>query len=515
MTNDMDISKMLQKSIHAGSIYTLPEDVKLTEPQIKSWLAAFLAIFKDEEQIHITQTWWLWRENDENELRARNGIPNSIEQIQWLFKTKRLDASMFEPELSRAEVSVIKTISEIDESKREVHEGNIAACGICSSSSCTTVTCESIVKTFNKVARAITGGQCQTTTSLFGAAANIRKTITNLRTQLGNLLHPDLIFQFENADFTNWKALSNGIRRVYDIQETKNTMVSVFQSLNGIIFSDKRAEVKCAAFKNLINRLTIKSEDDFIKARDMEGKLVFMNHPEEYNVIINTLFTYMLALQIPESKWPSLQEDFERKIQSGWSYKNWHENRPKLYELIDKMPKQKRAINQITDVEQDRDAYEPEPTVEICKINGRFRVNRDQRTRSAPNSRSNSRARDNYSARNRFASNDRRNTRETKSLSERKEANDRAEKTKANLCIHCTTNNDSQVAIYHPSGSGFGGNGSCCIYDVNGDINGQKARRLIQEIYESNEATYVADQNMFMIDNDQQAFDEEDSRENI
>ena len=179
------------------------------------------------------------------------------------------------------------------------------------------------------------------------------------------------------------------------------------------------------------------------------------------------------------------------------------------------MPKQKRAINQITDVEQDRDAYEPEPTVEICKINGRFRVNRDQRTRSAPNSRSNSRARDNYSARNRFASNDRRNTRETKSLSERKEANDRAEKTKANLCIHCTTNNDSQVAIYHPSGSGFGGHGSCCIYDVNGDINGQKARRLIQEIIESNEATYVADQNMFMIDNDQQAFDEEDSRENI
>ena len=509
----MDISKMLQKSIHAGSIYTLPEDVKLTEPQIKSWLAAFLAMFKDDEQIHITQTWWLWRENDENELRARNGIPNSIEQIQWLFKTHRLEASMFEPELSLAEVSVLRTINELDETKREITGGSITACDICSSTTCTTVTCESIIKTFNKVARAITGGQCQTTTTLFGAATNIRKTITKLRTQLGNLLHSDLIFQFENADFTNWKALANGIRRVYDIKETKNTMVSVFQSLNEIIYSDKRAEVKVAAFKNFINRLTIKSENDFIQARDMEGKKIFMNHPEEYNVIINTLFTYMLAQQIPESKWPTLQEDFERKIQSGWSYKNWHENRPKLYELIDKIPKQKRAINQIADTERAWDEHEPEQSMEICRVQGRFR-NREYRTKSAPNSRSNSRVRNNYSARNRFASNERNNTRE-KSYAERKEANDRAEKSKANLCMHCTTNNDNQVAIYHPPGAGFGGTGSCCIYNASGDINGQKARGLIQEINESDESTFLADQNVFMLENDKHpAFDEEDSREN-
>ena len=500
---------MLQKSIHAGSIYTLPEDVKLTEPQIKSWLAAFLAMFKDDEQIHITQTWWLWRENDENELRARNGIPNSIEQIQWLFKTKRLTACMFEPRLSLAEVSVIKTINELNETKREFKSGALVACDICNSSSCTTVTCASIVETFNKVARTITGGQCQTIQSLFGAAANIRKTITKLRTQLGNLLHSDLIFQFENADFTNWKALSNGIRRVYDIQETKNTMVSIFQQLNGIINSNKRAEVKVAAFKNLINRLTIKSEDDFISARDMEGKKVFMNHPEEYNVIINTLFTYMLAQQIPESKWPALQEDFERKIQAGWSYKNWHENRPKLYELIDKIQEQKpsRAINQVTQAKPAQIELDYPSTLDISEIE---ETRRKFRPKSAPTSRSNSGAQEKSIARNRSASIDRNNSRGQMTYSDRKEANDRAEKSKANLCIHCTTNNDRQVAIYHPPGTGFGGTGSCCIYDTDGEFNGPKARGLIQEIYDSNELSFLADQNVFEVTNRYSAFSDED-----
>ena len=517
MSGDMDISKMLQKSIHAGSIYSLPEDVKLTEPQIKSWLAAFLAIFKDDEQVHITQTWWLWRTTDENELRARNGIPNSIEQIQWLFNSKRLHAAMFEPKLTLAEVTVLKTVSELDEAKRELDDsGAVKACDLCKTSSCKTVTCESIINVFNKVARAITGGQCQTTTTLFALASDLRKTMTKMRTQLRNLLHSDLIFQFENATLTNWNALGNGIRRVYEIKETRNTMVSIFQQLDEIIYSNKRAEVKVAAFQDLVTRLSIKSEDEFIEASDMEGSLVFMNHPEEYNVIINTLFTYMLAQQIPSSKWPALQEDFERKIQAGWSYKNWHENRPKLYELIDKIPKQKRAINQITDSARDpRPGFEEELSEQdICRIQSRFQ-RQSRLAKSAPNSRSNSRARENHSARNRFASNDRNNTREHKSYAERKEANDKAEKSKANLCIHCTNHNERGVAIYHPTGSGFGGLGSCCIYDANGEFKGQKARGLVQEIYESDVTHFYADQEISAIENNQQAFDDEDSRENL
>ena len=475
---------MLQKSIHAGSIYTLPEDVKLTEPQIKSWLAAFLAMFNVDEQIHITQTLWLWRANDENELRARNGIPSSIEQIQWLFKTKRLTACMFEPRLSLTEVTVLKTINELNETKRDLKDGALVACDICNTSSCTTVTCQSIVETFNKVARTITGGQCQTITSLFETAADIRKTITKLRTQLGNLLHSDLIFQFENADFKNWKALSNGIRRAYDVKEIKNTMVSVFQSLNEIILSNKRAEIKVAAFKNLINRLTIKSEEEFIDARDIEDNYVFMNQPEEYNPIINTLFTFMLFLQIPETKWPTLQEDFERKIQAGWSYKNWHENRPKLYELIDKAQKQKqsRAISQ--------DAH-AEPIQE-----------REYRSNSAPTSRSNSRAREDFNTRKRSASSDRNYAREPRTFKDRKEAKHIMGIPATNLCLHCTTNNDRQVEIYHPPERGFGGRGPCCIYDANGNINGRKARQIIQNINKSNETTFLADENVHEITDD-------------
>ena len=483
---------MLQKSIHAGSIYTLPEDVKLTEPQIKSWLAAFLAMFNVDEQTHITQTWWLWRANDENELRARNGIPSSIEQIQWLFKTKRLTACMFEPRLSLTEVTVLKTTNELNETKRDLKDGALVACDICSTSSCTTVTCQSIVETFNKVARIITGGQCQTITSLFEAAANIRKTITKLRTQLGNLLHPDLVFQFENADFKNWKALSNGIRRAYDVKEIKNTMVSVFQSLNEIISSNKRAEIKVAAFKNLINRLTIKSEEEFIDARDMEGNYVFMNQPEEYNPIINTLFTFMLFLQIPETKWPTLQEDFERKIQAGWSYKNWHENRPKLYELIDKTQKQKQS-HATSQVAQAQPAQE-----------------REYRSNSAPTSRSNSRARDDFNTRKRSTSIDRNYTREPRTFKDRKEAKYIAGIPNTNLCLHCTENNDRLVEIYHPPGKGFGGEGPCCIYDVNGDINGRNARRIIQKIYESNETTFLANENVYEITNDYSASSNDD-----
>ena len=288
-------------------------------------------------------------------------------------------------------------------------------------------------------------------------------------------------------------------------------MVSIFQQLDDIIYSNKRAEVKVAAFQDLITRLSIKSEDEFIEARDMEGSLVLMNYQEEYNVITNTLFTYMLAQQIPNSKWPTLQEDFERKIQAGWSYKNWHENRPKLYELIDKIPKQKRAINQISD----HGGYEEELTEQdICRIQSRFQ-RRDFRTKSAPNSRSNSQARENYSTRNRFASNDRNNTREPKSYTERKEANDKAEKSKANLCIHCTNHNDRRVAIYHPPHSGFGGHGSHCIYDVNGEFKSQKARGLIQEIFESNVSHFVSDREISALEEEYQAFDEEDSRENL
>ena len=512
----MDITKLLQKSIHAGSIYTLPEDVKLNEQQIKSWLAAFLALFKDDEQVHITQTWWLWREDDENEIRARNGVPADVEQIQWLFKSKRLSAAMFQPKLITAELNILRSFTSISRQTRGKENGVMKPCDTCTSQTCTTETCEAVLKLYDRIARSMTGGQYQTIEKLFEGAESIRRTITKLRTQMGNLLHPDLIFQFEDADFTNWKELSNGIRRVYDVDQTENTMISVFHSLNEIISSNKRAEVKVAAFKNLISRIAIKSEDDFIDAQDMKGKDVFMNHPEEYNPLINTLFTFMLFRDIPESKWPSIQEDFERKIQSGWSYRIWHENRPKLYELIDKASKSKRAVNQVAQIDQTTDGPEYEHSVDICKIQGRFQ-NRDFRPKSAPSSRSNSRARENQNARNRFASQERFNgMRDSKSLNERKEANEMAEKTKANLCIHCTTHNDRQIAIYHPPGTGFGGTGSCCIYNTSGDINGQKARGMIQEILDSNETRFMADQNVFSINNEHSAFDEEDNeRENL
>ena len=519
MSNDMDINKLLQKSIHAGSIYTLPEDVELSEQQIKSWLAAFLSIFRDDEQDHITQTWWLWREDDENEVRARNGVPNDIEQIKWLFTKKRLTASMFEPKLSLSEITLIKTTREIDSTERAKTDNQFTACDLCSDKTCSTKTCNTIIKLFNRIAREITGGQCSTSQSLFDSAAAIRKTITKMRTQMGNLLHPDLIFQFENGDFINWKSLANGIRRVYDVNQASDTITSVFQSLNEIVKSKKRTEVKVAAFKNFVSRLAIKSETNFIEARDMEEKQVFMNYPEEYNPLINTLFMFMLFRDIPESEWPTIQENFERKIQSGWSYKNWHENRPKLYDVMDKISKPERAKPQIAIVRNSSEERNVKPRYDNPM---RSDYTRNEQDLNVPQTQSSHHRNDLYCDREKQRTRDivtsrdrgrsispdsfRRNNRDhfhspngKLPIQERMEANNQAERSKNNLCIHCTTNNERQIAIYHPPGTGFGGHGSCCVYNIYGDINSQEARGVIQEISESDEPYYLADQNVFKI----------------
>ena len=466
------IAEMVNKSHHAGRIYRLPSLSQLAgkvmqKGKLKAWQSAFMALFKEDEQINVKHTMFLWRYDDDLDAEAvRNGIPGSANDVKWLFTNGRLHKSDFSPELTTDEMNIINLAEEL---KFPDATGTPTACSKCSKTH--TGTCQNKLDVYDKVAMKITGNQFKTAQKLFEGGENfpektqqnltrLRKVVENFKSQMSNYINLDMLSQFEDGHYHSWTVLIQAIYRIYKIDDAQENMSQLFHNIDTVVQSDSNStETKIGKLRDILRKVQIRGQENYFMSKDHEHGREWQMVDEHYSPQVNTLLTYIICKEkVEKKKWDDLQLAFERKIESGWSYQKWHESRPELYKLMDEAQKTAKPQSggavcgitdsdtppQVDDVDQE---YADKVEQLQLEINQMRRGNWRNSNRNGSWNNQGFRKEANSQQRGNFKS------------------SDKPGKTRSQLCVNCT--HYSGTAVYHKRS--FGGDGDQCIYDKSGN----------------------------------------------
>ena len=461
---------LIRKSLHAGHVYQLTHAKKEDGPSLRNWFENFLSLFEVEERTFIQKVQYLWRKDDILKVQSRLMFPANRKQLAELFNQGRLAKDMFDPALTDAEVAVVVQANGAALDYAVKAEGTNPVCETCRKDC--VGTCKGHRRVFDRVVKHITNGLYETAPAAFEEAAIVRKALAKFQNSARRFILPELADAFNNGKYINWNSLTNSIRRAFNVKEEKQTMSNLFSRIHQAATGKVNMENKIDCLANIAMEIAITDEADYFRPIDFDGDLSqTMSHPEHYGPLVNTLLTYIVMREsVPTTKWEQVQTDFERKIQSGWSYRRWHENRPQLYEIIDRMKTDGRIASVEGDnVETGRNETECSVDVNInpddgnlCPVYQRKQPRRsngnDQRGRNQPQP--------------------------PTSQEDRRRANQQAPRKRHCLCLNCSHHHPNRMTVYHPEGSGFGGKGKYCLFDENGKERSDAKGRTIHTIGE-------------------------------
>ena len=467
------ITELIQKSLHAGSVYKLTLKDKPTEHDLRHWFANFLSLFEVDQQCIITKFPYLWRDgglsNDDND--PIFGYPASIDQLVYIYDDGRLDKL----KVSEDEVNLLRKTILFCEKETDPGACTVTACG----KKCGAV-CDNVRAVANKMMVYITGGMHKDAYKAFSSAATIRQTIQKFYITFSKFLLGHLGPEFDAGGFANWSDLKNTIRRAFGIMEKKETMADLFRRIDEISTSSMNTEGKMFALKEIVRQIAITKKDDYIEQVDREEQpAAKMKAPEFYGPLVNTLLSFIIVKEkVPKANWDAVQVAFEQKIQSGWSYANWHANCPELYKILDqsKPGSSSRTVGSI----ETEDRTEGGDDSEDDRI---LYAGRDNRKFKSP----------------RRSYNQKPGEKKFQSKPEKKEV----VKSKATLCIHCSYHHPNGLAVYHPPGARFNGKGEYCLYDSTGrekmDARGRSINQIDFEKYDEGDGIHpiMADVELF------------------
>ena len=449
------LHNFLQKSIHAGQLYTLAEGLKLSEADIDAWFPTFLAQYKEDEQIIIEKCRILWTDDAYDERKVKCGFPKTAADIKELFDTGRLDESLFEPKLSVADMAIINAAEEpVFAEGQRVKDNKPEKCPTCKVMGSCPGTCKNVLAVYDRVIEYIGRGLHSSTKVAFEDAEEVRKALQKYRTMMAQHMHPHLRDYFLSGRYRTWEDLQNAVRRAFGVKEEKVTIPDLFKKIEEVVSAKRPVEQKMGKLSKIVKQIAIKDKNDFFVTADFEGDRIPMRHPEAYSPLVNTLLTYIMWAGIPKSKWEEIQTEFERRTDAGWSYKTWHTHRPTLYEIMDKH----RGVGEVNAIENE--VVEPVED-EVCAVDRGYPKMNNRRQFTPAN-----RRRGNTQPREARGPSQARGP--PLSMAERHKQNAEAPQNTRNLCNHCTHHDPFKRAVYHPTGAGFGGLGKCCLFDKSG-----------------------------------------------
>ena len=486
---------LIRKSLHAGHVYQLTHAKKETESSLRNWFENFLSLFDVEQQTVIQKCQYLWRRGDILNAESCLLYPSNREQLAKLFTTNRLAKDMFDPPLTDAEVNVLTDANGLELNYAIKTEGTTPVCDQCRRDCVGTCAGHRLV--FDRVINHITTGLYKTAPDAFKNATTVRKALTKFQNSAKRFILPELSEAFANGKYINWNSLTNSIRRAFNIKEEKQTMSNLFSRIHTAATKAINMENKIDCLADIAMEIAITDKKDFFRPRDFEGDLSqTMSTPEQYGPLVNTLLTYIVMREtVPMAKWEQVQTDFERKIQSGWSYRSWHENRPQLYEIIDKSKKDGRVAAVGID---HTDANVNEEAVGTTANEGDTIPDDNNICPVFPNH--------GKQPRRNFDSKRRNHSQPPISQEDRRRANQRAPRKRHCLCLNCSHFHPNQLTVYHPEGSGFGGKGKYCLFDANGKERNDAKGRTIHAI--GPELKFIEADGVYPIMADVEMFDE-------
>ena len=460
---------LIRKSLHAGHVYQLTHAKTETEASLRIWFENFLSLFEVEEQTVIQKTNFLWRKNDILKAQTLLLFPAKREQLATLFNQGRLAKDMFDPPLTDAEVNVLVDTNGLELDYAVKREGTTPVCDTCRRDC--VGTCAGHRRVFNTVMSHITNGTYKTAPEAFGDATAVRKALSKFQNTMKRFILPELLEAFGDGMYLSWNALCNAIRRAFNVKEEKQTLSNLYSRIHKAATSAITMENKINTLAAVVKEIAITDEKDFFRPKNFEGDMSqTMTVPEQVGPMVHTLLSYIIIREsVPMTKLDQIQEDFERKIQSGWSYRRWHENRPQLYDIVDKLKKNSGSVAAIGN----------EPPADHHDTNGGTQVNPDEDGPICPvfpkhgkhpkKSYNNDRSGNNHSQ-------------PPISQEDRRRACQQAPQKRHCLCLNCSHFHPNKLTVYHPEGSGFGGKGKYCLYDTNGKERSDARGRTIHAI---------------------------------
>ena len=467
---------LIRKSLHAGHVYQLTHKKKETEASLRIWFENFLSLFEVEEQTFIQKTHYLWRKDDIMKAQTLLLFPAKREQLATLFNQGRLAKDMFDPTLTDAEYNVLTDANGEDLDYAIKDENAHPVCSTCRKDC--VGTCAGHRKVFNTVISHITNGTYKTAPEAFADATTVRKALSKFQNTMKRFILPELLEAFGDGMYLNWTALCNAIRRAFNVKEEKRTLANLYTRIHNAATSAISMENKINSLAAVVKEIAITDKKDFFRPINFEGDMSqTMTVPEQVGPMVHTLLSYIVIREsVPMTKLDQIQEDFERKIQSGWSYQRWHENRPQLYDIVDKMKKNSGSVAAIGNERTGNTANQnetecaeqvnPDDDGAICPVFPKHGKNPKK-------SYNNDRNGNNYSQ-------------PPISQEDRRKACQQAPQKRHCLCLNCSHFHPNKVAVYHPEGSGFGGKGKYCLYDTNGkernDVRGRNIQAISREL---------------------------------
>ena len=460
---------LIRKSLHAGHVYQLTHARKETASSLRNWFENFLSLFEVEEQTFIQKVQYLWRKGDILKAQSMLQYPANRQQLATLFNTNRLAADMFDPPLTNAEVNVLTEADGAALNYGIKAEGTNPVCVTCQNDCVGTCAGHRLV--FNKVMGHITRGLYKTAPEAFNDATIVRKALSKFQNTAKRFILPELADAFSNGKYLDWTNLTNSIRRAFNVKEEKQTLSNLFSRIQQAASKAVNMENKIDNLCDIAREIAITDKKNFFRPKDFDGDMSqTMSHPEQLGPLVNTLLSYIVVREtVPMTKLEQIQTDFARKIQSGWSYRSWHENRPRLYEIVDGIKKDNRVgavdFNQVEvnrdegNVDTHVDMNDGHMQPDMCPVFPKY--GKQPRRSFNPN---------------RNGSN---HTQPPISQEERRRANQQAPRKRHNLCLNCSHHHPNKLTVYHPEGSSFGGKGKYCLFDADGkERNDVKGRNI-------------------------------------
>lgn len=375
--SEADQLKIINKSAQVGNAHRLLPLKNITETAIETWEHCFMGHLSDQEAMKIQAFHFLWRKDDIGKVSTVpfRGVAQNITQLVYMMADNRIFRESVGLEVTEwLELLTLKdfVMTEVPQSGGQTA---VPATG------------DEIKRNLDKVVNYITTDYYaspetpgKATSEYFADVKESRKAIDKVYKNAQLYLLEDLCPSFEDGAYENWSSVMKAIRRFFGKDECQETMIDRFKTLRDIVKSNKRMETKVIKFREFLRKFMVDSTDekDWIKGRDFpDDRRAFQTAPERYGSAFATLFQYMNFVEkIPYGEWERVQTTYHGFLKEP-TYKNWHENRPELYKIMDRVMKKTESVNGVntdeTDINYFNNSRNSKKTKKFSKRQGKDR----------------------------------------------------------------------------------------------------------------------------------------------
>ena len=484
--SEADQLKIINKSAQVGNAHRLLPLKSITDTAIETWEHCFTGNLSDQEAMKMEAFHFLWRKGDVGKVATIpfRGVAANVTQLVYLMADNRIFRESVGLEVSEW-LELMKL--EVFQMETKLASGGDPAVA---------KTSDVLKKNLDKVVNFITTDYYkadkpgEATEAYFKDAKESRKAIDKVYKNAQLYLLEDLCPSFEDGAYENWASVMKAIRRFFGKDECQETMIDRFKTLREIVKSNKRMETKVIKFREFLRKFMVDSKDekDWIKGRDFpDDKRAFQTAPERYSPAFATLFQYIIFCEkIPYADWEKVQTTYHGFLKEP-TYRNWHEQRPELYKIMDRAMKKSESINGMSEQEPEINYFSRSggKGKQVPKRKEKGKEWKSQKSKSYGSSNSNSRQ---------FA----------KRKSDKGKLSPKLQKYKCNRCSRFA---GRPIAHKGPYGGGANSN---CLYNKKGKRrNGYEAINKADEDDDEDEDESDSDSDESESDNGMKAADEE------